>query len=672
MSPALYPVTTSLRVIKELQWVKEITKGVTPTSPIFTAIPTDTFFPRTRVRSVRYRKIGTQADISKTILDTTRFDLSIAWSPVTAAGLLESMINLTGTNNRDDTYTFLLSQEHNESGTLVEKYQIARGCTISSVTIKPAQRGLLRIGSKWMATSISDWSLAHGLTAPTFATPLTATPWSTREMGTGAIRFTDLPGQVYDMRTFLVTINHNTTRTHILDAFRTVRIDSSERDIEIDVDIIYKDDQISESVKSFIAQEMKLQLHVDNLTTDVAMLTFTDVRLEEYDETVAADNTRAKVVKYIGTAGSVLLTIESLGRANSIQKYHILKTVAPQTSIHKYAILKTVLATSVHKYNATGIVSRTSIHKYNLEEVGIVISTLTQKYAILQNALATSIQKYSLVAYALQSSIQKYNLLKNILQPSIHKYNLTGIVSANSIQKYNMTGNVAQTSIQKYNIVAPSETRLYLHNATNSTSGLPTAEQSTTWTADKSMEGSQTTNRQMTKIIGTSQASISGTPTGSALQQLYFTRFVSPPLNMSSISANTWTYNFSTKQSDAGCNFPVDTGNAIRIICYVWRPSSSTKIGTIADGTSTAVNITEPAANTQKAHHTTFSGSSVSSMASGDVIIFEVWFEIDPTVAGGSGTITYYYDGTTANTTNDATVSNHASFIETPQTLTFV
>jgi hypothetical protein len=208
-------------------------------------------------------------------------------------------------------------------------------------------------------------------------------------------------------------------------------------------------------------------------------------------------------------------------------------------------------------------------------------------------------------------------------------------------------------------------TRLYFHNATDSTTGLPTAEQASL-TSNLNMEGSQTTNRQMNITIGTSQASVSGIHGSTSLKTIYFTRFVSAALSVSSISANTWTYNFSTKEVSASENFPVSGSGFVYAVCYVWRPSSSTKVGTIIDG-FTAANITEPAANTQVVHHTTFSGSSVASLVAGDVIIFEVWFDVDPAAGAGTTTISFFYDGTTANTTNNATVSNHASFLETPQ-----
>lgn len=214
-------------------------------------------------------------------------------------------------------------------------------------------------------------------------------------------------------------------------------------------------------------------------------------------------------------------------------------------------------------------------------------------------------------------------------------------------------------------------TRFYFHAATNSATGLPTAEQCSL-TADKNMEGSQTTNRLMNRTAGVSQASVSGTPFSTSQSDHYFTRFVSEPLNEAALTANTWTYNFSSSATTTSANFPVDSlGGTARLCCYVWRPSSTSKVGNVLDGT-TGAQVSQPPAATQKAHQTTFSGSAVGSMVAGDVIVFEVWFVFDPSASGGSDTCAFYYDGTTVNTTNNATVSNHASFLETPENLVFL
>lgn len=172
----------------------------------------------------------------------------------------------------------------------------------------------------------------------------------------------------------------------------------------------------------------------------------------------------------------------------------------------------------------------------------------------------------------------------------------------------------------------------------------------------------------MNTTIGTGMVSLSITISSANSGNYYYTRFVSPPLSVSSISSNTWTYNFSASEGTTFLNFPVNgTNQPVRVNCYVWRPSTSTKIGTILDG-NTASTVTEGGQNQNRSQQTTFSGSAVSSMSNGDVVIMEIWFIVDPVIGGFAGT--FFYDGTTV-TGAGSTVSNHASYLETPQDLTF-
>src|SRR5215510_11780019 len=100
-------------------------------------------------------------------------------------------------------------------------------------------------------------------------------------------------------------------------------------------------------------------------------------------------------------------------------------------------------------------------------------------------------------------------------------------------------------------------TRLFLHAATDSTTGLPTAEQSSL-TATNNAEGSQTTNRVMDTTTGVLETSLNVTIAGSAIENNYYTRFVTASLNMSSLSANTWTYNFAAREDDTSNHFPTN------------------------------------------------------------------------------------------------------------------
>jgi hypothetical protein len=692
-----YPITTSLKVIKPPQWVKETIKGTTPASPAFSILPTKEFMPIVQTADTTYRKLG-NADITRSISSPIDYGLSINYSPVDGT-FLEAMIAFATEAvlyDREDSFTFLMSQQHNNAGTLTEMYQIARGCSIESVTITVDDGKAIMIESQWSALTISDWSSSHGLTGtPTFASDIITAPWSAVTTGANPLTFNS---QSYDIRHFSVTINHNPQRLHVLapnaSETATKRIDANSRDITLEMDIVFKNSNLSQDTKTFTAREMSMRLE----ESSNVILNFSDVFLESYDETVAADSTEAKVISYIGFASSVSIDIVPTVRAISIQKYNIVAlTSLSQTSIQKYNILglTAVSQTSIQKYNLLRNVSQTSIHKYDIQPspvpnfananfvpenflvdtAGTINQNSTQKYNILANVVATSIQKYNIgitTTTISQINIQKYNLLKNIAQSSIHKYNLLMNVTPTSIQKYNLITNVIQTSIQKYDITGaapPGPTRLYFHAATNSTSGLPTAEQSSV-TADQNLEDSQTTNRQMNTTIGTAQASIADTGnTTSSGMDIYVTRFVSPALNMSSISANTWTYSFAAKSSAGQGNFPVSgSSQPVRVCCYIWRPSTSTKIGTILDG-NTASTVDEASSGVERGSTTTFSGLAVSGMQAGDVIIFEVWFL--GTTTDSTITFTFYYDGATVTTT-DGTVSNHASFIETPEGLSFL
>jgi hypothetical protein len=211
-------------------------------------------------------------------------------------------------------------------------------------------------------------------------------------------------------------------------------------------------------------------------------------------------------------------------------------------------------------------------------------------------------------------------------------------------------------------------TRLYFHAATSGLSNLPTTEQSSLTSSLNA--DAQTVNRTMDTNIGTAQTTLSvNTAATASLQTLYFTRFVSDTLSgITSITAQTWTYNFSATQAATAGNFPCAGTAAVRVMAYVWRPGTG-KVGNILDG-NTAATVVEGGASVQKSHNPSFTGSLVSSVQDGDVICFEVWFQITQDV-GISRLDVFQYDGTTVTTTEGTTVSNHASFIETPQTLTF-
>jgi hypothetical protein len=126
-------------------------------------------------------------------------------------------------------------------------------------------------------------------------------------------------------------------------------------------------------------------------------------------------------------------------------------------------------------------------------------------------------------------------------------------------------------------------TRFYLHAALNDLTDLPTSEQSSL--ALDANADPITTNRLMDLDPGTGQIGLTANTIDINPRNYYFTRFVSPRIFQSSISANTWTYNFAAEQEHSSVNFPVSgTDKSVYVSLYVWRPSTQTKIGTIAEG----------------------------------------------------------------------------------------
>jgi hypothetical protein len=221
-------------------------------------------------------------------------------------------------------------------------------------------------------------------------------------------------------------------------------------------------------------------------------------------------------------------------------------------------------------------------------------------------------------------------------------------------------------------------TRLYFHAAASAVGGtLPTTEQSAK-TSIADFE-SQATNRSMDTTIGVAQATLSyaNTTNTGANSIRYVSKFVSAPLDQTSIALNTWRYNFAAKLSrlidDYPCN---DTSKKVPICVYVWRPSTGAKVGNIFDTNSTSVysdlGSFSPSLSTtsETSEDGTFSGSAVAGVQTGDVIIFEVWINVY-TRDSISTTLSWFYDGTVETLTTGTTVSDQASFLETPENLVF-
>jgi hypothetical protein len=155
-------------------------------------------------------------------------------------------------------------------------------------------------------------------------------------------------------------------------------------------------------------------------------------------------------------------------------------------------------------------------------------------------------------------------------------------------------------------------------------------------------------------------ASISGTA-----QQQLCGMFASLPLSTAqTVGGGTMILNTAQSGSSAAAAFSVNSLNI-----YVWRPSTGAIVGYVRDSGSASLGGGTGGTGETVQHITDITTSAVSAQK-GDIIVCEIWANSTQTMASPY-TCTFYFDGTTATTTQGTTVTNHASFIELAETLTF-
>lgn len=201
-------------------------------------------------------------------------------------------------------------------------------------------------------------------------------------------------------------------------------------------------------------------------------------------------------------------------------------------------------------------------------------------------------------------------------------------------------------------------TRLFLHAAANALSGtFPTAEQSVTFSARYVATGGNTL-RTMNSLTGVSQTTLVISTSSSATYEAFWSHFCSPALNGTQTigaSAQELTLNIGRDVSSTAAS-----ATAVGMNLYVWRPSTGAKVGTIFDGTMNPIDVN--AGISKRTFNATISAAASVVALDGDVLIVEAWQKLKP-VSAIARSLTLYYDGTVVSTTQSATSSNHAAFL---------
>ena len=215
-------------------------------------------------------------------------------------------------------------------------------------------------------------------------------------------------------------------------------------------------------------------------------------------------------------------------------------------------------------------------------------------------------------------------------------------------------------------------TKLYFHNAAQDTSSgtwpSSTAQlgdcNSVGWNSDIGGFSLKTMNTN----IGTGQTSVTGASSAntSAIRN-HMATFVSPPLSGSqTVGGGSIILNAAEAESNTNANFWINL-----IMIKVYRPSTGATVGCCVNFSGSSLGGLEPtSASAEQVTHITGIASSAISASDGDVVIISVGSLTSQAMAT-SYNYTMYYDGTTENTTENAAVSNHASYVQFTENLVF-
>ena len=200
--------------------------------------------------------------------------------------------------------------------------------------------------------------------------------------------------------------------------------------------------------------------------------------------------------------------------------------------------------------------------------------------------------------------------------------------------------------------------RLYLRDTSVGLSAYANAEKSVAKPSGALSNAGSTWN--MLEEKGAAQTLIfngSSNPT-TTHQDAWMGRFISEPIGVSQVNANTWTIAVAVAEANAN-------GNAFLSITLYVLKNDDTVRGFIYD-TDTALG-TEFATN-ENGRVVTIAGAAVTGCVSTDRIVCEIWWHTTAQGMGTSYTRSLWVNGT-IDPADGVAISNAASYIETPQTI---
>ena len=199
--------------------------------------------------------------------------------------------------------------------------------------------------------------------------------------------------------------------------------------------------------------------------------------------------------------------------------------------------------------------------------------------------------------------------------------------------------------------------KLYLRNTTTNAGTFSTAEKSTALPVD-AVTNATLANRDLKTAISTGATqNIAITFAATATnKEGYFGKWISDPLVVNTIDANTWTLGMTGGESNTNLNaftvgsiYVLTSSDTVRGFVYDSHTSLGVEWGTSQTGQLLSV-----------------SGAQVTGVVSTDRLVFELWIHTANTMTV-SYNFTYFYDGT--DEVDAITNTKAGAYISTPQDL---
>lgn len=175
-------LTTANKVVKEVQYAPH---PVGASATFVNIGDTEDFNISRLINTVKPGKLGIETKY-KIMRVGNRYRVAIKYFP-TDTVFMSKCVNLVSddaTNNRDQPLHYLMSQMMDDgAGTLEERFLQVAGGLCNSFKLDVSAESLLSCSAEIFAIEIAKADPVHGLTTPTFATALTATPLSNLSPG---------------------------------------------------------------------------------------------------------------------------------------------------------------------------------------------------------------------------------------------------------------------------------------------------------------------------------------------------------------------------------------------------------------------------------------------------------------------------------------------------------